>query len=170
MSTTTATSRVSPKPDLSAFDNLLGPAQNSHKQSMNSLQNLGGGITQPMMPRNPMTDLNTQQTSNAARPLSNTDINDLLSWGGIPDLEMQLFGTHVDCATNWYTLLIFYDLLFGKIKSSICGFHATYWNPQQERWSIDHGSFFLHFWSSEPSALSARTWWISFVSFIFINS
>ena len=78
MNTTTATSRVSPKPDLSAFDNLLGPAQNSHKQSMNSLQNLGG-ITQPMMPRNPMTGLNTQQTSNAARPLSNTDINDLLS-------------------------------------------------------------------------------------------
>ena len=79
MSTTAApTSRVSPKPDLSAFDSLLGPAQNSQKQSMNSLQNLGG-IAQPMMPRNPMAGLNIQQTMNAARPLSNTDINDLLS-------------------------------------------------------------------------------------------
>ena len=74
----TPTSRLSPKPDLSAFDSLLGPAQNSQKQSMNSLQNLGG-TTQPMMPRNPMTGLNIQQTTHAARPLSNTDINDLLS-------------------------------------------------------------------------------------------
>merc|ERR1719222_282708 len=79
MSTTAApTSRVSPKPDLSAFDSLLGPAQNSQKQSMNSLQNLVG-IAQPMTPRNAMAGLNIQQTTNAARPLSNTDINDLLS-------------------------------------------------------------------------------------------
>jgi len=78
---TTATSRLSPKPDLSAFDSLLGPAaQNSQKQSMSSLQNLGGNMAQPMTPRNPMmTGLNIQQTTNAARPLSNTDINDLLS-------------------------------------------------------------------------------------------
>ena len=74
-----ATARLSPKPDLSAFDSLLGPAaQNSQRQPMNSLQNLGG-ITQPMTPRNPMAGLNIQQTANAARPLSNTDINDLLS-------------------------------------------------------------------------------------------
>lgn len=73
------TSRLSPKPDLSAFDSLLGPAQNSQKQSMSSLQNLAG-ITQPMTPRNPMAGLNIQQATNAARPLSNTDINDLLSW------------------------------------------------------------------------------------------
>ena len=81
MSAATATSRLSPKPDLSAFDSLLGPAgQNSQKQSMSSLQNLGGGMAQPMTPRNPMmTGLNIQQTTNAARPLSNTDINDLLS-------------------------------------------------------------------------------------------
>ena len=79
--TPTTTSRLSPKPDLSAFDSLLGPAQNSQKQSMSSLQNLGGNMAQPMTPRNPMmTGLNIQQTTNAARPLSNTDINDLLSW------------------------------------------------------------------------------------------
>ena len=81
MSTTTSTSRLSPKPDLSAFDSLLGPTgQNSQKQSINSLQNMGGGMSQPMTPRNPMmTGFNIQQTTNAARPLSNTDINDLLS-------------------------------------------------------------------------------------------
>merc|ERR1719222_1730612 len=73
------TSRLSPKPDLSAFDSLLGPAQNSQKQSMSSLQNLAG-MTQPLTPRNPtMAGLNIQQATNAARPLSNTDINDLLS-------------------------------------------------------------------------------------------
>ena len=78
---TTATSRLSPKPDLSAFDSLLGPAaQNRQKHSMSSLQNLGSNMAQPMTPRNPMmTGLNIQQTTNAARPLSNTDINDLLS-------------------------------------------------------------------------------------------
>jgi len=75
------TSRLSPKPDLSAFDSLLGPAaQNRQKHSMSSLQNLGSNMAQPMTPRNPMmTGLNIQQTTNAARPLSNTDINDLLS-------------------------------------------------------------------------------------------
>merc|ERR1711971_697488 len=69
---TTSTSRLSPKPDLSAFDSLLGPAgQNSQKQSINSLQNMGVGMSQPMMPRNPtMTGLNIQQTTHAARPLS----------------------------------------------------------------------------------------------------
>ena len=76
--TASTSSRLSPKPDLSAFDSLLSPIQSNQKQPMNSLQSLGGGggISQPMAP---LKTPKTQQASNATRPLSNTDINDLLS-------------------------------------------------------------------------------------------
>jgi len=77
-SSTASTTRLSPKPDLSAFDSLLSPIQSNQKQPMNSLQGpgVGRGISQPMAP---MNTLNAQHASNATKPLSNTDINDLLS-------------------------------------------------------------------------------------------
>jgi len=68
----------STKPDLSAFDSLMGgPVQ--PKQPMNAMQGpMGIRPIQPMMPSNP-NQLNRQQNQPQAKPLSFNEINDFLS-------------------------------------------------------------------------------------------
>jgi len=72
------TSQPAAKPDLSAFDSLMGgPAQS--RQTMNAMQGSGGiRPIQPMMPSN-STHLNRQPQPSQAKPLSFNEINDFLS-------------------------------------------------------------------------------------------